>query len=91
MLFMIVEHFKNGDPTPVYRRFRDHGRMTPPGLTYINSWVTSDLGRCYQVMECEDRASLDAWMAQWADLIDFEAVRVITSAEAASLSQKRAP
>ena len=28
---MIVERFQNGDPVPVYRRFRDRGRMAPDG------------------------------------------------------------
>ena len=31
MLFMIVEHFEDGDPEPVYRRFAERGRMAPPG------------------------------------------------------------
>ena len=84
MLFMIVEHFKDGDATPVYRRFQDQGRMAPPGLTYLGSWVTADLTSCYQVMECADRAVLDAWMSRWADLVRFEVVPVITSAEAAA-------
>ena len=57
MLFMIVEHFEGGDPAPVYRRFAERGRMAPPGLEYHGSWVTDDLTRCYQVMECADRAS----------------------------------
>ena len=26
-LFMVVEKFKNGDAIPVYRRFRERGRM----------------------------------------------------------------
>ena len=53
---MIVEHFKNGDPVPVYRRFRDQGRMAPEALRYVSSWVTpDDLRRCYQLMECEGR------------------------------------
>ena len=39
MLYMIVEHFKNDDPIPVYRRFRDRGRLAPDGLQYISSWV----------------------------------------------------
>ena len=60
MLYMVLEHFK-GDPVPVYRRFRDRGRLAPDGLKYVNSWVTSDLQRCYQVMECESRALLDEW------------------------------
>lgn len=84
MLFMIVEHFRNGDALPVYRRFRDRGRLAPDGLTYVASWVTRDLKQCYQVMECPDRALLDAWMASWSDLVDFEVVPVVTSADAAA-------
>ncbi len=83
MLYMIVEHFK-GDPVPVYRRFRDRGRLAPDGLRYISSWVTSDLQRCFQLMECEDRRLLHEWMDQWKDLVDFEVFPVVTSAEAAS-------
>jgi len=84
VLFMIIEQFRGGDPKPVYERFRERGRLAPEGLRYINSWVTSDLTRCYQVMECEDRALLDEWIAAWKDLIDFEVHPVITSAEAAA-------
>jgi hypothetical protein len=81
MLYLIIEHFKNGNPVPVYRRFRDEGRMSPAGLTYVSSWITADHARCYQIMECDDRALLDEWFAKWSDLIDFEVLPVITSAE----------
>jgi len=84
MLFMVVEQFKNGDAVPVYRRFKEQGRLAPAGLEYRGSWVTADLTRCYQVMECPERAVLDEWMARWADLVDFEVHPVMTSAEAAS-------
>ncbi len=84
MLFMVVEHFAGGDPAPVYRRFSERGRLAPEGVEYISSWVTSDLTRCYQVMECADRALLEEWMANWADLVRFEVHHVVTSAEAAS-------
>jgi hypothetical protein len=84
MLFMVVELFKNGDAVPVYRRFREQGRLAPTGLTYVSSWVTSDLTRCFQIMESPDRTLLDQWLARWADLVDFEVVPVITSAEAAA-------
>ena len=83
MLYMVVEHFKNQDAVPVYRRFRDHGRMAPEGLVYISSWVDDKFERCYQVMETHDRRLLDAWMANWSDLIDFEVHTVVTSYEAA--------
>ncbi len=84
MLYMIVEHFRGGDAIPVYRRFRDRGRMAPEGLRYVGSWVTADLGHCYQLMECDDPALLEEWMDHWRDLVDFEVVPVMTSAEAAA-------
>jgi len=84
MLFMVIEHFRGGDAAPVYRRFRDRGRLAPDGLCYVSSWVTEDLRRCYQVMESDDRALLDQWIAQWEDIVDFEVFPVITSAEAAA-------
>jgi hypothetical protein len=82
MLYMIVEHFRDGDAVPVYRRFRDQGRLAPEGLRYVASWVTDDLRRCFQVMECDDLALLAQWTARWEDLIDFEILPVVTSAEA---------
>ena len=82
-VYMVVEHFRNGDATPVYRRFRERGRMAPDGLTYVSSWVTPDLGHCYQVMETADPALLEQWMASWRDIVDFEVHPVISSKEAA--------
>lgn len=83
MLFMVIEHFKNGDPQPVYRRFREQGRMLPAGLNYVDSWVTNTRDRCFQLMECEDRSLLKQWFERWEDLVEFEVIPVITSAEAA--------
>ncbi len=82
MFYLIIEDFRDGDAVPVYRRFRDSGRMASRALTYVASWVTPDLTRCYQVMECDDRALLDEWMSRWVDLVRFEVIPVITSAEA---------
>lgn len=81
-LYMIVEHFKDKDPLPVYRRFRDNGRMAPEGLVYVSSWVDEKLERCFQLMEAPDRAVLDLWIANWADLVDFEIWPVVSSKEA---------
>ena len=82
-LFMVIERYRDGDAVPVYRRFRDRGRLAPDGLDYVASWVDDDLRICWQLMETDDRALLDQWIAGWSDLVDFEVVPVITSAQAA--------
>ena len=82
-LYMVIETFLNGDAVPIYRRFRDRGRMMPTGLSYVSSWITDSMERCYQVMETDDRALLDAWMANWSDIMEFEVHPVISSQEAA--------
>lgn len=84
MQYVIIEHFRNGDAVPVYRRFRDRGRMAPDDLRYVASWVSQDFRRCYQIMECDDPALLDSWMANWRDLVEFEVIPAMTSAEAAA-------
>jgi uncharacterized protein DUF3303 len=84
MLYLVVENFRGGDAVPVYRRFRERGRLAPDGLRYQGSWVTLDFRRCFQLMECDDPALLDQWMANWQDLVDFEVISVQTSAEAAA-------
>lgn len=85
MLYMVIEEFHNGDPVPVYRRFRDQGRQQPEGLIYHASWVSRDLTCCYQIMESDDPALLDQWMSRWSDVMNFEVVPVVTSAEAVAL------
>ena len=84
MLFMIIERFRDGDPAPVYRRFRERGRLAPEGLAYISSWVTEDLCCGYQVLECSDRALLDRWITNWIDLVEFDVIPVLTSRQAAA-------
>ena len=69
MLFMVIEKFRNQNADVAYRRFREKGRMIPDGVTFHNSWVTADLGRrCFQMMECDNVAMLQRWVAQWSDL-----------------------
>jgi hypothetical protein len=86
---MIIENFKNQDPVPVYRRFRERGRLAPEGLQYVTSWVDEKLKRCFQLMETDDRKLLDEWMANWSDIVEFEVYPVISSNEAAEKVKTR--
>ena len=83
MLYMVIERFRDGEPAPVYRRFRERGRLLPDGLRYLDSWVSEDLTGCYQLMECDDPDLFETWTRRWRDLVDFEIVPVISTGEAA--------
>ena len=87
MLYMIVERFRDGDPVPVYRRFREQGRMAPEGLRYVSSWVDEKLEICFQLMETDDVSYVNEWIANWNDIVEFEVYPVITSQEAADRVQ----
>ncbi len=83
MLFMAVERFKDGDPTPAYARFAERGRMLPDGIVYLDSWTTTDGSTCYVVLEAADRQALEPWIGAWRDLVDFEIQAILPSPEAA--------
>jgi hypothetical protein len=82
MLFMVVEHFRDNDMRPVYRRLRDAGRGLPDGLDYVDSWVAADLSRCFQLMRCANPALLQQWVLHWRDCgVTFDIIPVTPSAE----------
>lgn len=82
MLFMVIERFRDNDMLPVYQRVRDSGRSLPDGLTYIDSWVEPNFGRCFQLMECQDLRLLQQWVLQWRGTgVTFEIVPVVPSAQ----------
>ena len=85
MLYMVIERFKEDAAPEIYRRFREKGRMMPDGLEYVSSWIDLDFKICWQLMQTEDSALFDRWIANWRDLMDFEIVLVRTSTEAIKL------
>jgi len=83
MMFMVVETFRDHEAKSIYRRLRDKGRMMPDGLSVVNSWVTADLGRCFQLMETDDVTLLQRWITNWSDLMAFEIVPVVPGKDTA--------
>jgi hypothetical protein len=81
MLFMVIERFKHGGAAAIGRRFQQSGRMLPEGVNYHASWIDLTGARCFQVMEAPNMESLNSWISRWEDLIDFEIVPVLTSAD----------
>jgi Protein of unknown function (DUF3303) len=80
MLFMVIENF-DGNIQAVAERFQKKGRMLPDGVVYHASWVERSGARCFQIMESPTRELLDAWIDRWRDLVDFEVIPVLTSAD----------
>ena len=76
MLFMVIEKFKNQDGKAVYRKLRDSGRALPDGLKFVASYVSADLGRCFQLMEADDVTLFQRWIAEWQEVMGFEVVPV---------------
>ena len=79
---MVIERFVHG-AKPVYERAAERGRMLPNGLVYVDSWIDESLERCFQLMDADDPALFEEWIANWSDIGEFEVVPVIDSAEAA--------
>lgn len=88
MRYLVIETFIQG-AGPVYERYAVKGRMMPAGLEYVDSWIDEGLGRCWQLMETDDPALFDEWIANWSDLMTVEIAPVIDSAEAASRAAER--
>ena len=81
MLFMVIERCKSGNFHAVGERFQAHGRMLPEGVVYHASWIDAPSARCFQIMEAPDERALDPWLSFWRDLVDFEVVPVLSSAD----------
>jgi hypothetical protein len=81
MLLMVIERFKDGNAKPIGERFRRVGRMLPEGVIYLASWVDPAGARCFQLMDAPDAESLAAWTKRWDDLVEFQIVPVLTSAD----------
>lgn len=79
---MVIERFVRG-PQPVYERLAERGRMMPPGLEYVDSWIDERLDRCLQLMETDDPSLFDTWTAAWSDLVRFEIIPLVSSGQAA--------
>lgn len=88
MLFMVVEHFEAGKTKDIYRRFQEKGRMMPEGLKYINSWISANFDRCFQLMECDDSRLFQEWILQWQDIGKFEIIPVVPSKETTEIVTK---
>jgi hypothetical protein len=74
--FMVIEHFQEGRLDEIYERFHTQGRMLPEGLHYIDSWLSTDGLRCFQLMRTDQESLFVEWEKSWADLAKFEVIEL---------------
>jgi hypothetical protein len=74
--YMVIETHRDGCLENAYNRFREKGRMMPPGLHYLDSWLEKGGDRCFQLMETDEPALFREWTKNWDDLTDFEIVEI---------------
>jgi hypothetical protein len=74
--YMVIEHFGEGKLDAVYERFHSKGRMLPDGLHFIESWLSDDGLRCFQLMETATPSLFVEWEKHWSDLARFEIVEL---------------
>jgi len=84
MQFMVIETFREQNAKAIYRRLAERGRMMPDGLRFVSSYVAADLSRCFQLMECDDVALLQRWVAEWSDLMAFDIIPVVSGRDTAA-------
>ncbi|MFT5657014.1 MAG: hypothetical protein ACI9KN_000286 [Gammaproteobacteria bacterium] len=74
--YMVVENFFPGSKDAIYERFHARGRMLPDGLEYVDSWLTLEGNKCFQLMSTDDFSLFEAWIEHWKDLGSFEIVEL---------------
>jgi hypothetical protein len=55
----------------------------------VASWVTEDLRRCFQIMECDDPSLIAQWAARWEDVTEFDVIPVMTTEQATAFIAPR--
>jgi hypothetical protein len=76
MKYMIIETFKAGMADKIYGRFNEKGRMLPDEVHYLDSWLSTDRRKCFQLMEADRFELIEEWICKWDDLMEFEIVSV---------------
>ncbi len=88
--YMVIETFLDNGLDKVYDRFHRKGRMLPAGLHYLDSWLTRDGERCFQLMETEEFELFQQWFKNWDDLTHFEVFEIGQKPEQGAHTQKTA-
>ena len=83
---MVIETFRPDKKDNVYMRYEARGRMLPDGLHYIDSWLSQDGTRCFQLMKTDDPRLFEIWIKNWHDLVEFEIIPLLESPTKASNS-----
>jgi hypothetical protein len=82
MLYMVIGRFRSDSGEYGNAWLAGTSVKQSSGLTHIGSWVEATLGRCFQVVECNDVAALHQWAARWRHRVELEIVPILPARDA---------
>ena len=83
MQFMTTWTFKPEHNSQAAGRFKETGGLAPAGVKMIGRWHDVAGGRGFALAEADDPVAMSKWCRQWADLLSFEIVPVLTDEQLA--------
>lgn len=78
MQFMTIWTIKPDHMGSARERFQQTGAPPPEGVKMVGRWHDVAGGRGFNIAETDDATAIAKWCQQWADLLDFEIVPVMT-------------
>lgn len=82
MLYMLIGHFRRGVVPPALPAVANGSPEAASGLTHMGSWVDATLSRSFHVVECQNLAAVQQWVARWRHRVEFELVPVVPARDA---------
>jgi len=88
---MVIERFRDQNAKAVCSRLAEKGRLMPERLEFLDSWVTADLSRCFQLMQCDDVTLLSGLIGGPGQYISHDEHLLCTEMNCQSRSAARGP
>ena len=82
MLYMVIARFRTGCASLGNVTSTALPAADSSALRHVGSWVEATLGRCFQVIDCDDPAALQQWAARWRHRVEMEIVPILQTGDA---------
>jgi len=78
MQFMVQFSLNPENEVPAVSRFKETGAPPPDGVKMVGRWHSAIMHEGFNLIETDDVEALASWCSQWADLLSFRIVPVLS-------------